>query len=48
MKRFDGMLSSYTPCFTDIVILGGLLPKFQHDGARLRRMHGFKSSLGRR
>ena len=48
MKRFEGMLSSYTPCFTDIVILGRLLPNFQHDGARLRRMHGFKSLLRQR
>ena len=47
MKRFEGMLSSYTPCFTDIVILGRLLPDVQHGGGRLKHMHGFKSLLGR-
>lgn len=41
MKRFGGMLSSYTPCFTDIVILGTLLLHLQHGRAHHGHMHVF-------
>ena len=45
MKRFGGMLSSYTPCFTDIVILGRLLPHAQAVVSTICII--FKSWLGR-